>query len=159
MNDELFTTTPPNEMAEYWLQNEAGDELICFRMVTVDGDVEWCGFDMDTTDQDVIEAGYLFGPKVPSAKEYAELKEKARKWDLLDANFVDLEHSATCRRARAIVESLFLPDYRIPLEQLERLNSMTHGSIIDTSWDNPTGDIPGDLAAINEAFTKLIGRE
>lgn len=157
---ELFTTTPPSEMGDYWICNDAGDESIAFRMVDSDENVTWCGFDLPLNDLGMIDRDYQFGPKVPSAKEYAELREKARKWDLLDSNFVDAGTGAICQYAKAIIEGTYAPvSYRISPEHLERLNSLPSGNIIDNSWDNPSGDIPRDLAAINEAFKKLIGRE
>jgi len=50
-------------------------------------------------------------------------------------------------------------DFRMPAGNKSQLNMLGTGNIIDTSWDNPTANIPKHLTDINAAFQVLAGSQ
>ncbi len=48
-------------------------------------------------------------------------------------------------------------DFQIPAGNKTKLNMLSAGDILGTSWDNVASDIPADLFQINEAFVNLTG--
>jgi len=53
--------------------------------------------------------------------------------------------------------SLFQINHQMPAGNKTQLNMLGAGNIIDTSWDNPSADIPKHLNDIDAAFQQLYG--
>jgi hypothetical protein len=59
---------------------------------------------------------------------------------------------------QAFTGGSYTVNYQIPSGNLSQLNMLGAGSIISTAWSNNAADIPGNLYAIDAAFTQLCGR-